>query len=87
VGLNCPILRFAFLLHLARQHAYGATDAAHACGLDSSPLAICADTANTRFPDLERSGRTVAVIFETGPAAPEGAGIEDNFFGMIPEIS
>ena len=66
---------------------YGATDAAHACGLDSSPLAICADTANTRFPDLEGSGRTLAVIFDTGPAAPEGAGIEDNFFGTIPETS
>jgi hypothetical protein len=54
---------------------------------DSSPLLICALTANKRFPVLMLSGWLFPMMSLIGPEAPLGAGIVNSFSGFSLEIS
>src|SRR5262249_51488247 len=58
--------------------------AVHAFGSDSVPSASCAVAAKTCTPDFNASGPLEPVIPVTGPVAPLGAVMENNFTGVGP---
>ena len=61
--------------------------AVHAFGSDSVPSAVCAVAPKECEPLFNVSAALVPVIPVTGPLAPAGAAIENNFTGAAPDRS